>query len=89
VNLLGGVGFIEYIDAHALPNSRPQYRPRELTVVGSGDYLSTIPGVTGRQLNFAFPDAQRIGARLPGKREGTEGEDARQLQKRPASEQAG
>jgi hypothetical protein len=89
VDLLGGVGFIEYIDAHALSNSRPQHRPRELTVVGSGYYLSSIPGVTLPQLNLTLADAKHMPARLLGKCKGIQGQKARQLQNRPASEQAG
>jgi len=50
---LGGVGFIEHIDANALSNSCPKYGTREPAVVGSGD-----KSVTGRQLDLTFADTQ-------------------------------
>ena len=87
---LGGVGFIEDFDADALSNSHPQHGARELIVVGSGYYLSTIPGVTVPQLNLTLADTQYMTtARLLGKHKRAQGQKARQLQEGPASEQAG
>jgi hypothetical protein len=93
MDLLGGVGFIEDIDAHALPNSRAQHRPRELTIVGIGYYWVTFSGVAFGQLDLTPADAQHMKIRFHGHRKGaqtgTGGREARQLKEGPASEQAG
>jgi hypothetical protein len=88
MDLLSCVGVIDHIDADALSNSGAQHRPRELTVVGSG-----YKPVTTAQLNLTLAYAQHMNSRVrsAGKRaEATAGgREPRQLQKGPASEQAG
>jgi hypothetical protein len=88
VNLFRCVGFVDHIDADALSNSGAQHGARELTVVGSG-YKS----VTRRYFNLTLADAQHMNIRIrsAGQRaEATAGRrEPRQLQKGPASEQAG
>jgi hypothetical protein len=85
---LGGIGFIEHIDVHPLANSGPQHRPRELIVVRGSYYLSSMLAVTLSQLDLTLADAQHVPAGFPGKSKRIQDEEARQLQKGPASELA-
>jgi hypothetical protein len=93
MNLLSCIGLVANIDPNGHSNSRAQHRPGELIVVGSGYYLSTILGMTRRQLNLTLADAQHMNSGIHGIRKraeaGARSGEPRQLQESPASEQAG
>jgi hypothetical protein len=93
MDLLSCVGVIDHIDADALSNSGSQQRSGELTVVRGSYYGSTASAVTVGQLNLTLAYVQHMnsGIRCKGQRAeaAAGGREPRQLQKGPASEQAG